>query len=159
MKKKKENSYLTFFIACSSGNRFPLPEASSGFKNPPLPCSKLKPNGNTCPWYPLLTPPPRAEMWLEPSPELSCSIIGEPAAKPPSLAAKPDSAEPKLGIPRICSRKSSVEEASFGLFAMSLTRPSREWVVSTSYESTHMKKKIKCSRKTDFYQSFELHLA
>ena len=106
----------------------PLPEASSGFRNPPFPCSKLSPNGNTCPWKPPEPPPPPPR-----SPELSWSIIGggpvpEPP-KPPSAPVKPASAEAKLGRPRICSRKSSLV-ASDGLLAMrcnslSRTRPSR----------------------------------
>ena len=123
-----------------------LPEASSNFKNPHFPCSKLNLNRNTCPWKPPEPPPPSPR-----SPELSWSIIRSGSVlespKPPSAPVKPASTEAKLGRPRICSRKSSLV-AFDGLLAMrwnslSRTRPSRgesHWQVTSFKEHLQRKK-------------------
>ena len=134
-----------------SNLRLPLSEASSGFKNPPFPCSKLSLNGNTCPWKPPEPPPPPPR-----SPKLSWSIIGSGSVselpKPPLAPVKLASAEAKLGRPRICSRKSSLV-AFDGLLAMrcnslSRTRPSRG---ESHWRVTSFKEHLQREREREFW--------
>ena len=134
-----------------SNLRLPLSEASSGFKNPHFPCSKLSLNGNTCPWKPPEPPPPPPR-----SPKLSWSIIGSGSVselpKPPLAPVKLASAEAKLGRPRICSRKSSLV-AFDGLLAMrcnslSRTRPSRG---ESHWRVTSFKEHLQREREREFW--------